>query len=88
LRANLTRCRQAKKIRELGGIIGLRTGATHVSKDKNFDSGVVNDCAGSSKSYAQLVAHAHKLGVAIAFGTDFNGVTQQIAPRYGSTEDS
>jgi microsomal dipeptidase-like Zn-dependent dipeptidase len=87
LREFLTTDDQAKKIRELGGIIGLRTGATHVSKDKNFDSGVLNDCAGSSKSYAQLVAHAKKLGVAIAFGTDFNGVTQQIAPRYGSKED-
>ncbi len=87
LREFLTTDDQARKVSELGGVIGLRTGANHVTKDKNFNSRVANDCAGSSKSYAQLVAHAKKLGVAITFGTDFNGLAQQVAPRYGADED-
>ena len=81
LKEFLTTDDQVEKIKATGGMVGLRTGPNHIMTDAS--SGVKNDCPGSSKSYAQLVSYAKKKGVNIAFGSDFNGVTQQLGPRYG-----
>lgn len=88
LKEFLTTDAQAAQIKEVGGMLGLRTGPTPTTKDLQFDSHVANDCASSSKSYAQLVSHAKKVGIDIAFGSDFGGVTQQMSPRYGPAQDS
>lgn len=81
LKEFLTTDEQIDKIKAVGGMVGVRTGPNHVMHDS--DSGVPNDCPGSSKSYAQFISYAKKKGLKIAFGSDFNGVTQQVGPRYG-----
>ena len=75
LKEFLTTDTQIQQIKQVGGMVGLRTGPTHILKYPR--SGVKNDCPGSSKSYAQMVAYARDKGIDIAFGSDFNGVTQQ-----------
>ncbi len=87
----LTTNAQAEMLSELGGMVGLRTGVNHIlsrPKDattaKGAYSGVANNCAGSSRSYAQLVAHGELMKLDIAFGSDFGGVTQQLGPRFGN----
>lgn len=81
LREFLTTSDQLEKIKSLGGMVGVRTGPNHIKAHPG--SGVENDCPGSSKSYAQMVAYAADKGLPIAFGSDFNGVTQQVGPRRG-----
>ncbi|HEY8208754.1 MAG TPA: membrane dipeptidase, partial [Myxococcaceae bacterium] len=81
LKEFLTTDDQIAKIKAVGGMVGIRTGPTHTATDPA--SGVANDCPGSSKSYAQLVSYAKTQGLTVAFGSDFNGVTQEISPRVG-----
>ncbi len=82
LKEFLTTNPQVTKLKAVGGMVGLRTGANHI---KTYaPSGVPNDCPGSSKSYAQMVAFARDQGLPVAFGSDFNGVTQQLGPRVGN----
>ena len=68
-------------IKQLGGLIGLTTrprGAIEVA-----GGGTKDTCPGSTTSFAQHYLHAQKLGVTIAFGTDVNGFTDQLRPRFG-----
>src|SRR5690606_6034561 len=44
-------------IRETGGIVGLRTGQNAILTVINDAEGVLNDCDGSSKSFAQLLSY-------------------------------
>ncbi|MCP4163135.1 MAG: peptidase M19 [Deltaproteobacteria bacterium] len=76
-----------KMIIETGGMMGLRTGAEQVKTYVN--SGVANNCDGSTKSFAQAYQYATKgLKVNIAFGSDFNGFIQQLRPRFGNSKET
>lgn len=76
-----------KMIRETGGMIGLRTGPEEVKTYAH--SGVVNDCHGSTKSFAQAYQYGVKgLKVNIAFASDMNGFIQQLRPRFGSSKET
>ena len=66
--------------RKSGGMVGLRTG---LNKMRTYDSKVPNDCDGSAKSLAQLYRYGQDKGVAMGWGSDFNGNITQLAPRYG-----
>jgi len=87
---------QLDKIRSLGGLMGVgwedgSAGAvcndfTSVIPDPQYSSSVVpNDCAGTSKTWAQLYLYAlEKLhGQNVAFGTDADGMIQFPGPRFG-----
>ncbi|MBC7395840.1 MAG: membrane dipeptidase, partial [Bdellovibrionales bacterium] len=72
-------------VRSTGGIFGLRTGA---EATKAFGT-VPNDCAGSSKSFAQAYEYGSlKYKLPIAFGTDLNGFIQQMRPRFGNNQET
>jgi microsomal dipeptidase-like Zn-dependent dipeptidase len=51
--------------------------------EKEPKPAVANSCPGSSRSFAQLVDFADKSDLNIAFGSDLNGNTYQVGPRYG-----
>lgn len=44
---------------------------------------VANSCPGSSRSIAQMIDYAKQKGVSVAFGSDLNGNTYQVSPRFG-----
>lgn len=73
-------------VRDTGGVIGLRTGVermrTHAAA--GHQQPVPNNCDGSSRSYAQSYQYADAFGVAVAFGSDFNGFITQMPPRFGA----
>lgn len=72
----------AANIKESGGMIGLRTFPDEVNDYEGTT--VPNDCHGSSKSFAQMLAYASEaIGVNVAFGADFNGFIAQTRPRFG-----
>jgi microsomal dipeptidase-like Zn-dependent dipeptidase len=73
-------------IRKSEGIFGLRTGPekTHSTPE----SGVPNDCQGSSKSFAQAYAYGRNHGISIAFGSDLNGFIKQTRPRFGGPRET
>jgi microsomal dipeptidase-like Zn-dependent dipeptidase len=69
-------------LRRSGGMFGLRT--FHEEARSYSGSQVENDCAGSSRSFAQALDFAqHGLKVPVAFGSDLNGMIQQTRPRFG-----
>ncbi|MFL5318189.1 MAG: membrane dipeptidase [Myxococcaceae bacterium] len=78
--------RQAERIIALGGIVAPITNQCELQP---FVGGTVeNDCARSSKTWAQSYQYALSLiqqygKGGVAFGTDFNGLAQQPGPRYG-----
>ena len=43
----------------------------------------LNSCPGSSRSIAQMVDYTDRKGLAIAIGSDLNGNTYQVSPRFG-----
>ena len=71
---------------QLGGLLGPITNQYEL---KDFPGGTVdNDCARSSKTWAQSYQYALSLlrevgSGGVAMGTDFNGLNQQPGPRYG-----
>ncbi|HYO67168.1 MAG TPA: membrane dipeptidase [Archangium sp.] len=77
---------QARRILELGGLLAP---STNPHERKDFPGGTVdNDCARSSKTWAQSYQYALSLlrevgSGGVAMGTDFNGLNQQPGPRYG-----
>lgn len=72
----------AANIKEAGGMLGLRTFPDEVNTYEGTT--VPNDCHGSSKSFAQMLAYASDaIGVNVAFGADFNGFIAQTRPRFG-----
>ncbi|QRK04458.1 membrane dipeptidase [Archangium violaceum] len=77
---------QARRILALGGLLAP---ITHQHELKDFPGSTVeNDCAGSSKTWAQSYQYAlsvlREVGRGgVAMGTDFNGLNQQPGPRYG-----
>ncbi len=77
---------QARRILALGGVLAPITNQLEL---KDFpDSTVANDCARSSKTWAQSYQYALSLlrevgAGGVAMGTDFNGLNQQPGPRYG-----
>ena len=60
-----------ENIRESGGMIGMRTGPEALRRYD--DSGVPNNCDGSSKSLIQTYRNIVDRGVPAAFGSDLNG---------------
>ncbi|HEX8819271.1 MAG TPA: membrane dipeptidase [Archangium sp.] len=77
---------QARRILALGGVLGPITNQHEL---KDFPGSTVeNDCARSSKTWAQSYQYALSLlrevgSGGVAMGTDFNGLNQQPGPRYG-----
>jgi microsomal dipeptidase-like Zn-dependent dipeptidase len=77
---------QARRILALGGLLAPITNQHEL---KDFPgSTVANDCARSSKTWAQSYQYALSLqrevgSGGVAIGTDFNGLNQQPGPRYG-----
>ena len=69
-------------VRATGGVLGLRTGKQGMQTYAN--SGVTNNCDGSSRSFAQFYRYAADKNVATAFASDFNGFIEQMPPRYGT----
>lgn len=87
---------QLETIRQLGGMMGVgwenakdgsftRSFASLIPSPEYSSSSIANDCAGTSKSWAQLYLYAlEKLhGQNVAFGTDASGVIQFPGPRFG-----
>lgn len=87
---------QLETIRKLGGLMGVgwenakdgsytRSFSDLVPSPLYSSSQITNDCAGTSKTWAQLYLYAlEKLhGQNVAFGTDASGVIQFPGPRYG-----
>jgi microsomal dipeptidase-like Zn-dependent dipeptidase len=76
--------KQTVRIRELGGMIGV--GLFHKDCKAAEGSPVVNNCPGSSKTWAQQYIYAiNKMGGKnVAIGTDFNGFAMAPGPRFGS----
>ncbi|MHB8874808.1 MAG: membrane dipeptidase [Myxococcaceae bacterium] len=80
---------QARAILALGGLVAPITNQHEVrTYAGTLPNGVANDCARSSKTWAQSYLQALELleevgcgGVAI--GTDFNGLNEQPGPRFG-----
>ena len=87
---------QLETIRQLGGMMGV---GWENSKDGSYTvsfhdvipspvysiSSVANDCAGTSKTWAQLYLYALEKfhGQGVAFGTDADGMIQFPGPRFG-----
>lgn len=77
---------QARRILALGGLLAP---ITHQHELKDFPGSTVeNDCAASSKTWAQSYQYAlaalREVGAGgVAMGTDFNGLNKQPGPRYG-----
>ncbi|MEM8995033.1 MAG: membrane dipeptidase, partial [Acidobacteriota bacterium] len=68
-------------IRQSGGMFGLRTGPDQFATQAT--SLVDNDCAGSSKSFAQSLEHALQTAdVETGFAVDMNGMIANSAPRF------
>lgn len=78
---------QVRRILSLGGLLAPITNQHEL---KDFPgSTVANDCARSTKTWAQSYQYAlsvlREVGSGgVAVGTDFNGLNQQPGPRYGS----
>ncbi|MCB9792513.1 MAG: membrane dipeptidase [Alphaproteobacteria bacterium] len=71
-----------EKVLATGGVVGVRSSASLTST--YVDSGVANDCEGSSKSFAQRLTFAQQeLGLSVAFASDFGGLASNLAPRFG-----
>jgi microsomal dipeptidase-like Zn-dependent dipeptidase len=72
---------QLERIRRLGGLVSVFL----YQRDVRTAAGTVaNDCAGSARSFAQVLHHVH--GVMrgrVALGSDVNGVGQLPGPRFG-----
>lgn len=76
---------QLRRVRLLGGMVSP---ITHQRDGLGCSCGngfVLNDNAGSSKSFAQafLYAHYHMHGRRVGLGTDINGAAQLPGPRFG-----
>jgi microsomal dipeptidase-like Zn-dependent dipeptidase len=77
---------QARRILALGGMLAPITNQLEL---KDFPGSTVeNDCARSSKTWAQSYQYAvsvlNEVGRGgVALGSDFNGLNQQPGPRYG-----
>lgn len=69
-------------VRATGGLLALRTGKQGMKTYAN--SGVENNCDGSSRSFAQFYRYAADKGVGTTFGSDFNGFIEQMPPRFGA----
>jgi len=72
----------ADRIRVTGGMVGLRTQNERVNTWP--ESGVANNCDGSSRSFAQHYALGDQgWRLPLAFAVDMNGFAQQTRPRFG-----
>ena len=81
LREHVTTDETLEFVRATGGVLGLRTGKEAMLTYAN--SGVSNNCDGSSRSFAQFYRYAADKNVKTAFASDFNGFIEQMPPRYG-----
>src|SRR4051812_5617905 len=72
---------QLERIRRLGGLVSVFL----YQRDVRTAAGTVaNDCAGSARSFAQVLHHVHSvMGGRATLGSDVNGVGQLPGPRFG-----
>jgi hypothetical protein len=73
---------QVQRIHRLGGLFGV---GMHKGDTRGWGSQVVNDCAGSSKSWAQAYLYAIQQtgGQGVGLGTDINALLEMAEPRFG-----
>ncbi len=80
---------QLQRIARVGGMIAAMTQPPDGAVIAPLNSKVVGDCKGSSTTWGQMYEYAVETmtidGVkpAIAFGTDFNGISNHNRPRFG-----
>ncbi len=83
------------RIRAVGGTVGIGTTAADTKSASEsapgawpnlFGQTVPNDCAGSSKTFAQSYLYALRRmnGKGITLGTDINGLEDRLNPRFGT----
>lgn len=72
-----------KRLKKVDGIFGVRTihAPTHT-----IDHKLQNNCDGSSLSFGHMLKFGEKLGINIAFGSDFNGFIAQTKPRFSDDD--
>jgi len=76
-----------QRVRRLGGIIGIRPSPSEVRSYSTSATvaapRVANDCAGSSRSFAQIYDYGLRgLKVPMSIGTDLNGPAMHSRPRF------
>ena len=81
----LTTDEQLEKVKDTGGMVGLRTAPW---SDQRACCGIhspvstdAKGAVGTARNFAQQVAYAYQKNIDFAFGTDFNGFTNQLGPR-------
>ena len=81
---------QVRRLRDLGGVVApiLIPEATN-THEQNGEPVIVNNCKASSKEWVQrYLAFVEQMSgsnylVGVGYGSDFNGMTQGLAPRFG-----
>ncbi len=71
---------KAAYIKKLGGLMGVTTRPRPAIE---VSGGIKDSCPGSTTSFAQHYLRARALGIKMTFGSDFNGFTNQLKPRFG-----
>src|SRR3989442_1574071 len=76
---------QVDRVRNLGGLVAVILHQGKVEEIEPFGTRVSNDCGSSSKTWSQAYLYAvdRMRGGAVAFGSDFNGLAGEPAPRFG-----
>ncbi len=76
----------ADLVKQTGGVHGIVAGG-HVVKTLPFGS-VDNDCAGSSRSFAQIYEYGTRhLKIPTLLGVDFHAPIPHVRPRFGGPDD-
>ena len=75
---------ELQMIAATGGMVGLRTGPENAHTYHGGATSVPNSCQGTSTSFAQSLLYAVDKGLTVGFGADFNGMIQNMKPRYSN----
>lgn len=81
---------QLRRILRLGGVVGPILQQGNAGTEVISGGNVANDCDRSSKAFAQAFLYAKSVAdeempqAAVAYGSDFNGLIEMPAPRFGS----
>ncbi|RYZ49383.1 MAG: peptidase, partial [Proteobacteria bacterium] len=81
---------QLRRILRLGGVVGPILQQGNAETEVVSGGRVANDCDRSSKAFAQAFLYAKSVAdeemgqSAVAYGSDFNGLIEMPAPRFGS----
>jgi microsomal dipeptidase-like Zn-dependent dipeptidase len=77
---------QIDMVKDLGGMVGLRPGPQGIKVTPQQSDGAIvdarNECAGTTRSYRNLIAYGQRRQIKMALGTDFNGNTSMMGSRF------